>query len=120
MRRCNHRVPAARQSSQPSTEGGSSVTLTWSRWVQVAMRCLRSGLVAGQPDVEGGAVGSGVDAQRALVAVDHDPVRGGEPEAGAVPDLLGREERVEYMVADLGGDAGAVVGHVDARAAGLE
>src|SRR5215207_9877433 len=44
---------------------------------------------------------------------------GRQAEAGAVPDLLGREERVEDSGADLGRYARAVVGYVDPDAAGL-
>ena len=57
--------------------------------------------------------GSDSTVERALVAVHDDPVRGGQPESGAVAHVLGGEERVEHAVADLGGDPGAVVGDLD-------
>ena len=38
---------------------------------------------------------SRLEGQRAAVLVDHDRARDGEALAGALPDLLGREERVE-------------------------
>ena len=49
-------------------------------------------------------------------SVDDDPARRVEAEPGALADVLGREERVEHAVADLLGDARAVVGDVDACA----
>ena len=52
-----------------------------------------------QPDVEDGPARLGFDGQRAVVAVDDDAAGGGEPEAGAVADVLGREERVEDPLA---------------------
>jgi hypothetical protein len=43
----------------------------------------------------------------------HDPLADREPEPGAVPDRLGREEGLEDPRMDLGRDAHAVVGHLD-------
>ena len=47
------------------------------------------------------------------MAVDDDPPRGRQAEAGALADVLGREERVEDALGQLLGDARAVVGDVD-------
>src|SRR3954471_19067666 len=107
MRRWTHPAPMRRQSSQPSTASGSSVIWMWSRWVQAAIGT--SALVEGQGDAEGGAPGLGVARQRAVVAVDDDPLRGREAEPGALARVLGREELVEDVLADLGRDPGAVV-----------
>src|SRR5439155_584122 len=72
-----------------------------------------SGSGEGQPDVERRAAGAGVDRQRAVVAVDDDAPGRREAEAGALPDVLRGEERVEDALADLVRDPGAVVAHVD-------
>ena len=37
IRRCSHLPPVRRQSSQPSTEAGSSRTAIWSRWLQTTL-----------------------------------------------------------------------------------
>src|SRR5919197_245223 len=112
IRRCSQRPPVARQSSQPSTASGSSVTWTWSRWVQ-GMGVSRSD---GERDVERRAARFGVEGQRAVVAIDDDASRGGEAEAAPTPDVLGRVEGLEDAVARLGRDARAVVADVDERA----
>ena len=57
-------------------------------------------------------VGVGVDDDLTAVHLD-DAVRDGEAEAGALADLLGREEGVEQLVEVLGRDADAGVGDRD-------
>ena len=57
--------------------------------------------------------GSGVEAQRAAVLVDHDAAHDREALAGAAADLLGGEERIVDLVADRVGDAGAGVADRD-------
>src|SRR5918992_1264783 len=79
----------------------------------------RSRLSERQPDVEAGRARVGVHRDRPVVAVDDDAVRRRQAEADPVADVLGREERVEYALADLRRDAGPVVGDVHPRAARL-
>ena len=67
--------------------------------------------------MERGAAGLGLERERAVVAVDDDPSRGGEAEPRARADVLGGEERVEHAVAVLRRDARAVVADLDDRAA---
>ena len=83
---------------------------------RLGLAAVAGGLGEGQPHAEDGVAGSTVERQRAVVALDDDAPRGGEAEAGAVPDVLGREERVEDPRGELVGNAGAVVGDLDDRA----
>ena len=53
------------------------------------------------------------------MALLDDPPRGVEPEAGAAPDVLGGEERLEDARRALVRDARPVVGDVDAHAAAV-
>src|SRR5262249_8879908 len=65
------------------------------------------GAMPWQEDVERGALARlGIDIDEAAGLLD-DAVDGGEPEARALADLLGRKERLEDLVADVGGNAGA-------------
>ena len=61
--------------------------------------------------------GVGIRIDEAAGLLD-DAVDGREAEAGALADLLGREERLEDLVDDLGRDAGAGVGHLDQHIVG--
>src|SRR5262249_35259945 len=70
-------------------------------------RFLGAGHVPRQEDAEGRAlVLDRVDIDEAAGLLD-DAVDGGEPEAGALAHLFGREERLEYLVDDRRRDAGA-------------
>jgi hypothetical protein len=71
----------------------------------------RGGRVGGgQVDLEARAeVGLGVDVH-APARLRDDPVHGGQPEAGALADLLGREERLEHVLDGLAAHADAGVG----------
>ena len=71
------------------------------------------GMMPRQEDVERGALtGLGVDIDEAAGLLD-DAVDRRQAEAGALADFLGREERLEDLVDDVGGNAGAGVGDVD-------
>src|SRR5262245_38990949 len=62
-----------------------------------------------QEDAEAGAfAGAGVHVHAAAVAGD-DAVTDGQPQAGALADRLGGEERIEDVGQVLSGDAAAVV-----------
>jgi hypothetical protein len=75
-------------------------------------------MVPRQEDPERGALADfAVDIDEAAGLLD-DAVDGGEAEAGALADFLGREERLEDLVADLGRDAGTGVGDVDPHVVG--
>ena len=66
-----------------------------------------------QEDPERGTlVGFGVDIDETAGLLD-DAVDRGEAEAGALADFLGGEERLEDLVDDVGGNAGAGVADVD-------
>ena len=54
-----------------------------------------------------------VDRDRAAVLLGDDVVGDRQAEAGAFAGRLGGEERLEQLVADVLGDAGAVVAHAD-------
>ena len=54
-----------------------------------------------------------VDLDRAAMLLGDDVVADREAEPGALAGRLGREERLEQLVPDLGRDAGAVVAHPD-------
>ena len=60
-----------------------------------------------------------VEADGPSVALDDDPVRHREALTRALADLLGREERIEDPVGDLGGDSRAAVGDLDDHRVGL-
>src|SRR5690242_13025785 len=51
--------------------------------------------------------------EAAVVALLDDPTRDVQPEAGALADLLGREERLERPGRDVVGHAGPGVGELD-------
>src|SRR5689334_6118210 len=72
-------------------------------------RAYRGGWVQPKPHVEGGAMLGGVEGHRPAVALHDDPAGGVEPKAGAAADLLGREERLEHVRANLERDAGSAV-----------
>ena len=55
----------------------------------------------------------GVDVDQAAVALDHDPAGDVEAEAGALADVLGREERLERARDDLRRHARSGVGDLD-------
>src|SRR3954467_11889788 len=119
MRRCSQTLPIARQSSQPSTESGSSRTSTVSRWVQTGMTELLSGLGERQGDTERRPAGFRLERQRPAMAVDNDAPHGRKAQAGSVAGVLRGEERVEDVLAHVDRDARPVVGHLDDRAAAL-
>ena len=74
---------------------------------------LQLGMMPRQEDVERGAlIGFGIDIDEAAGLLD-DAVHRRQAEPGALADFLGREERLENLVDDVGGDAGAGVGYVD-------
>ena len=77
--------------------------------VAVGVRC---GL-EGEPDVERRAALAGVERERAAVALLDDPPGGVQAEPRALPDVLGREERLEHVGAGLGRDPRPGVGDVD-------
>src|SRR5690606_31260508 len=56
------------------------------------------------------------DGDVAAVPVDHDPVAHVQPEAGAVPDRLRGEERLEDPAAHVGWDARPGVADLDEHA----
>ena len=74
------------------------------------------GVGHGQLDVEGRALPRlGVEPDGALVHLD-DAVADRQAQAGALADALGREERLEDLVAGALGDAAALVAHGDVQA----
>ena len=78
------------------------------------------GLVAGRPrrDVHPhpGVAGTRVDLDRPAVPLDDDPAGDVEPEAGALADVLGGEERLEDPAGHVLGDAGSGVADLDDHA----
>ena len=99
---------------------GSSVTVTWSRWVQVAMRDgSRSAPVPSIGSQTWKVVPPGRCRTLSEPSWRSTTIRRAvsRPSPVPVPDVLGGEERVEDAVAVLGRDAGAVVGDVDDDAA---
>ena len=77
------------------------------------------GGLGGQEDFEAGVAGLAINVDEAAVALD-DPGNGGKPEAGALADILGGEERVENFVDDLFWYPAAGVGNLqhDVRGGG--
>src|SRR3546814_14425257 len=65
-----------------------------------------------QVDREGGALPHGAVDEDVAAGLLHDAIDGGEAEAGAGADLLGREEGIEDAVDDIRRDAGAGVLHL--------
>src|SRR3546814_13019591 len=63
---------------------------------------------------EGGALPHGAVDEDVAAGLLHDAIDGGEAEAGAGADLLGREEGLEDAVDDIRRDAGAGVLHLNA------
>ena len=71
-------------------------------------------LLARQADGElGERARLALDRDRAAVLLGDDVVADRQTEPGALAGRLGREERLEQLVPDLGRDAGAVVAHPD-------
>src|SRR5580693_5990547 len=69
---------------------------------------------AGQADCKFGEFAEpAVDLDRAAVLLRDDVIADRETQPGAFAGRLGRKERLEQFVPDLGGDAGAVVPHPD-------
>src|SRR5262249_42604045 len=67
-----------------------------------------------QPDREHGASPDlGVESERAAVALDDRRAGDRQALAGALAERLGREERLEHALADLGRDPGAAIGDGD-------
>src|SRR3546814_1799002 len=62
---------------------------------------------------EGGALPHGAVDEDVAAGLLHDAIDGGEAEAGAGADLLGREEGIEDAVDDIRRDAGAGVLHLN-------
>ena len=101
MRRCSQTPPVARQSSQPSTDSGQLGDGDRGRGgCRSACAALLGCWCRGSRTWKIVPPGLGVEGQRAVVAVDDDAPRGVEPEAGALADVLGGEERVEDALAD--------------------
>jgi hypothetical protein len=72
-------------------------------------------MMPGQEDVErGAAIGLGLHIDEAAGLFD-DAIDRRQAEAGALADFLGREERLEDLVDDVGRNAGAGVGNVDSH-----
>ena len=75
-------------------------------------------MVARQEDVERGALARlGIDIDETAGLLD-DAVDRRQPEAGALADFLGREERLEDLVDDVDRNAGAGVADVDPHVVG--
>ena len=69
---------------------------------------------AGQSNSEFGELADpAVDLDRAAMLLGHDVIADREAKAGALAGRLGREERLEQLVLDLGWNAGAVVANAD-------
>ena len=69
-------------------------------------------LLAGQENFEAGMARLAVNVNEAAIAF-HDPDDGGEPEPGALADLFRGKKRIENLVDDMPGDAGAVIGDLN-------
>ena len=67
----------------------------------------------GNPDAEDGVARPGVDGELATVSLDDDAPRDVEAEAGALADILGREEGLERAGCDLRRHARAAVPDLD-------
>ena len=57
--------------------------------------------------------GLGLDAEIAVVTADHDPVADVQAQSRALPDLLGREERIEDAALEFGRDSRSGVTDLD-------
>src|SRR5207302_6395184 len=71
-------------------------------WSFLRLRSRWCGGTQCKPDMERCAVLVGVECQRAPMALLDDPPSGVKAEPGAVPDVLGSEERIEHVRTILG------------------
>ena len=69
--------------------------------------------MARQEDAEGGAAAFGRIAEYPAAGLLDDAIDHRQAKPGALADLLGREERLENLVHNVGGNAGAGVLHLD-------